>query len=77
MNDPTCRHTPCPEGYIAWHSWAERKSKTHRQLRCPSCGLFAVWVPRAHQDGDRIVEAEAPRAAQTTGGRGRDLKEQV
>jgi hypothetical protein len=39
-------HTACPQGYLAWHEWAERMNKTHRQIRCPSCHLFAIWVPR-------------------------------
>lgn len=39
-------HTSCPASYLAWHEWAEEKAKTHRQVRCPSCGLFKVWVPR-------------------------------
>ncbi len=43
-------HTPCPEGYIAWHSWAEKKSKTHQQERCPECGLFAIWKPKKPAD---------------------------
>ena len=41
-----CKHTPCPKGYLGWHSWAEKKSKTHQQTRCPNCGLYAVWVKR-------------------------------
>lgn len=44
---PTSRlHTPSPTGYLQWHAWAEKKAKTHRQKRCPTCGLFAVWVPK-------------------------------
>jgi hypothetical protein len=39
-----CEHTPCPEGYLEWHSWAKRMAKTHRQVRCPGCGLWKVWV---------------------------------
>lgn len=43
----TCAdHTPQPEGYLQWHSWADRMSRTHRQLRCSQCGLFKIWVPR-------------------------------
>jgi hypothetical protein len=37
-------HTPSPEGYIAWHNWAERKLKTHHQIKCRCCGLYTVWV---------------------------------
>lgn len=40
------QHTRCPEGYIQWHSWADKKIKTHRQIRCRVCGLFAIWIPR-------------------------------
>jgi len=36
-------HTICPEGYIAWHEWAEKKSKTHTQIQCPECKLLAIW----------------------------------
>lgn len=38
-------HTTCPEGYIQWHDWAERMSKTHKQRECPGCGLYAIWEP--------------------------------
>jgi hypothetical protein len=34
---------PGPDGYLTWHEWAERMSKTYRQRRCPGCGLFRVW----------------------------------
>lgn len=40
----TCEHTPCPTGYIQWHFWAEKMSKTHDQKQCPECGLWAIWV---------------------------------
>lgn len=47
MNEKDCpnrhRHTKCPEGYVAWHDWAEKKGKTHRQVKCPDCGLRAIW----------------------------------
>lgn len=28
-----------------WMDWADEKKKTHRQVRCPDCGLFKVWLP--------------------------------
>lgn len=31
-------------GYIAWHIWAAKKSQTHRQEKCPGCGLYKIWV---------------------------------
>lgn len=48
--DLACKHTPCPTGYVEWHEWAEKKSKTHVQKRCPSCGLWALWVPKRKED---------------------------
>lgn len=39
-------HTPCPDGYLDWHLWAEEMRRTHVQARCPGCGLWALWVPR-------------------------------
>lgn len=38
------RHTPMPEGYMAWHSVAEDRDKAgQRQEKCLGCGLFAIW----------------------------------
>ena len=42
----TCRHTICPDGYVEWHEWAEKKSKHHVQVKCPNCGLWAIWRRR-------------------------------
>jgi hypothetical protein len=39
-------HTNGPSGYVAWQEWAKRMKTTHRQVKCPGCGLFKVWVPR-------------------------------
>jgi len=41
-----CQHTPQPTGYREWHAWAQQMSKTHTQVRCPNCGLWAIWVPK-------------------------------
>ncbi len=43
-------HTPRPDGFLAWHAWAERMSRTHRQTRCKGCDLYKIWVPRASSD---------------------------
>jgi hypothetical protein len=51
-------HTKCPEGYLEWHAWAERKSKTHTPKRCPGCGLYAIWVPRKNPVGAASSPAE-------------------
>lgn len=39
-------HTPAPTGYLQWCEWARSMQSTHRQVRCPGCGLYMVWVPR-------------------------------
>jgi len=44
--DPCSQHDDCPTGYIEWHMWALEKSKTHKQLQCPGCGLYTIWVPK-------------------------------
>lgn len=38
-------HTPSVP-YMDFHEWAERMNETHRQTRCPTCRLWAIWVPR-------------------------------
>lgn len=46
-------HTPCPEDYLSWHEWAEQKTKTHRQIKCPECGRLSIWVLKATRNGIR------------------------
>lgn len=41
------KHTPHPSGYLAHFEWAQEMKETHRQTRCPTCGFWTVWVPRA------------------------------
>lgn len=36
-------HTPCPDGYVAWHEWAKKKSKHHYQVACKGCGRLTIW----------------------------------
>lgn len=52
-HDQTCpnraNHTPCPEGYIQWHAWAEKMGKTHYQVTCHGCGRYAIWVPKSER----------------------------
>lgn len=50
----SCHHTPCPTGYVAWHEWAEKMSKTHHQERCSNCGLWAIWTKN-----DAVIEHDA------------------
>lgn len=42
------QHTEGPADYLAWHAWAEAMEKDHRQIRCPGCDLYKVWVPKAN-----------------------------
>jgi hypothetical protein len=37
-------HTPCPQGYAAWHTWADQMRKSHRQVKCPECHLYVIAV---------------------------------
>lgn len=39
-------HTYAPRAYTAWHHWASRMNRTHRQIRCEGCGRFRIWIPR-------------------------------
>ncbi len=39
-----CNHTKQPTGYMVWHDWAKSMSRTHTQIKCPGCGLWAVWI---------------------------------
>lgn len=39
-------HTPSPTGYVAEADWADEMLKTHRQVKCSGCGLYAIWVPK-------------------------------
>jgi hypothetical protein len=44
--DAARRHTPHPQGYIAFSEWAREKAKTHAQRRCPTCGFLSIWTRR-------------------------------
>jgi hypothetical protein len=39
-------HTKRPEDYVGFHEWAMKKSKTHKQIRCKDCGLWAKWIKK-------------------------------
>lgn len=45
-------HTPCPDGYLDWHAWAEGMSKTHKQRKCEGCGRYEIWEPKAPDTGE-------------------------
>jgi len=52
-------HTVCPSEYHQWHAWAEKKMRTHRQVRCPTCGLWTIWKKKTVS---RIPGQEPPPA---------------
>ena len=39
-----------PKGYIQFFEWCKEKSKTHKQIKCPECGLYKIWVRRNKQN---------------------------
>ena len=49
-NLPVCpnesNHTKCPDNYVGWHMWAEKKSKTHKQVCCEGCDRLSIWRPK-------------------------------
>lgn len=56
------QHTPSPDGYLAWHEWAEEKAKTHTQIKCSGCGLYAIWVPKLSPRARHGAEANSQQA---------------
>jgi len=41
-----CNHTPEPKTYHQWYAWIHEKIKTHKQIKCPNCGKYSIWVER-------------------------------
>ncbi len=64
-SESECVHTVQPTGYSAWHEWAELASNTHRQIRCPRCGKYAIWMRKdaANAYEKRLLE-EAKAASE-------------
>ncbi len=56
-----CVHTPQPEGYNEWREFARLASRTHRQVRCPRCGLWQVWLPKAEAKAINRADDKAAR----------------
>lgn len=43
----TCAdHTPLPAGYLARQKAFIELMKTKKQIVCPGCGLWKIWVPK-------------------------------
>lgn len=60
-----CVHTPQPDDYFRGFEWAQQASKTHSQVRCPHCGLWAVWLPKREAQAIRRQDAKEEKAAVT------------
>jgi hypothetical protein len=59
--DCKLKHTPCPEGYLQWHAWAARMSKSFTCKKCPVCGLWAIWVPKM------VILVDCPKCGVSAG----------
>jgi hypothetical protein len=40
------KHAKEPLGYLQRHDWMEKRTKTHVQSRCPTCGYWVIWTPK-------------------------------
>jgi hypothetical protein len=63
-------HTsPGPDGYVERSEWAERRLKTHKQRKCPGCGLYRIWVPKKEKVSIQMLKVlryiEAGQSCQT------------
>ena len=46
IREKNCRHTKHPKNYQEHSDWADKMQKTHFQIKCPNCGLYALWVKK-------------------------------
>ncbi len=51
-------HTAAPAGYLQWHAWATKMSKTHQQRKCDGCGRYSVWEPKCERKAGRVRVAK-------------------
>ena len=49
-----CHHTQQPTNlsYGGSFEWAEKKTRRHKQTKCPNCGLWAIWIRRGKNELD-------------------------
>ena len=52
-------HLLGPSEYLERVEWAEEMRKTHRQERCPGCGLWVIWKPKDGYQLDLFDSHEA------------------
>lgn len=51
-------HTDAPSNYVDWVQWAWQMEKTHEQIKCPSCDLYVIWVPKEPPPHDDLGEPQ-------------------
>lgn len=51
-------HLLGPSGYVERAEWAEEMRKTHRQERCPGCGLWVIWRPSCMNQEDSHADSD-------------------
>jgi len=56
-----CIHTPTPPGYAEHHEWMQKASKTHSQIKCLHCGLWAIWLPKKEALAIRRKDAKSEK----------------
>jgi DNA-directed RNA polymerase subunit RPC12/RpoP len=44
-------HTKMPEGYVHFAETADELIKTHRNIQCPGCGFYVLWVLKDGRKG--------------------------
>lgn len=35
-----------PTNYIHWQEWALRKSQVYKQVQCPKCERYTIWIEK-------------------------------
>lgn len=40
------RMAKAPQGYVAWHEWAERMAQRYDCEQCRNCGRWTIWRQR-------------------------------
>ena len=40
-------HEPMPIGYVEFHEYGKKLNKTHKNVKCPGCGKYRLWVERS------------------------------
>ena len=39
-------HEPMPRDYVSFDEHGKLLNKTRKNVKCPGCGLYKIWVPR-------------------------------